>query len=105
MQDVQLGLHQLMTILLKTNGQYCNRQTIKILVDLLSLILLQTILDNLYFYYAPVTKVRGHYVLPLSFLPSHIKSLCNQLLLEFLSNQFETLQKCYQPTEDVHVTF
>ena len=34
-----------------------------------------------------------------------VASLCSQLLLEFSSNQFETLHKCYQPIEDVHVIF
>ena len=33
------------------------------------------------------------------------KSLCNQLLPEFSSNQFETLHRCYKHIEDVHVTF
>ena len=37
--------------------------------------------------------------------PSHLKSLCNQLLLKFLSSHFETLHTCYKPIEDVHVTF
>ena len=32
-------------------------------------------------------------------------SLCNQLLQEFSSNQFETLHSCYKHTENVHVTF
>ena len=31
-------------------------------------------------------------------------SLCNQLLPEFWSNQFETLHRCYKDIEDVHVT-
>ena len=34
-----------------------------------------------------------------------VASLCNQLLPEFSSNQFETLQRCYKHIEDVHVTF
>ena len=34
-----------------------------------------------------------------------VSSLCNQLLQEFSSNQFETLQGCYKHIEDVHVTF
>ena len=34
-----------------------------------------------------------------------IASLCNQLLPEFSSNQFQTLQRCYKHIEDVHVTF
>ena len=34
-----------------------------------------------------------------------VASLCNQLLLEFFSNQFETLDRCYKHIEDVHVTF
>ena len=59
-------------------------------------------------FYAPETIVRGHYVLPLSIClsvrPSHLKSLCNRLLLEFSSNQFETLHRYYQITEDVHAT-
>ena len=37
--------------------------------------------------------------------PTHLKSLCNQLLLECSSNQFETFHECYQPIEDVHVIF
>ena len=32
-------------------------------------------------------------------------SLCNQLLPEISSNQFETLQRCNEHTEDVHVSF
>ena len=31
--------------------------------------------------------------------------LCNQLLLGFSSNQFETMYRCYKYIEDVHVTF
>ena len=38
-------------------------------------------------------------------LPYGVASLCNQLLLEFSSNQFETLHRCYKHIEDVHVTF
>ena len=34
-----------------------------------------------------------------------VASLCNQLLSEFSSNQFETLDRCYKHIEDVHVTF
>ena len=34
-----------------------------------------------------------------------VASLCNQLLPEFASNQFETLYRCYKHIEDVHVTF
>ena len=34
-----------------------------------------------------------------------VASLCNQLLSEFSSNQFETLHRCYKHFEDVHVTF
>ena len=34
-----------------------------------------------------------------------VSSLCNQLLPEFSSNQFETLHRCYKHIEDVHVTF
>ena len=34
-----------------------------------------------------------------------VASLCNQHLPEFSSNQFETLQRCYKHSEDVHVTF
>ena len=37
-------------------------------------------------------------------LPFGVASLCNQLLLEFSSNQFETLYICYKHIEDVHVT-
>ena len=33
-----------------------------------------------------------------------VASLCNQLLPEFSSNQFETLHRCYKLIEDVHVT-
>ena len=33
-----------------------------------------------------------------------VASLCNQLLPEFSSNQFETLHRCYKHIEDVHVT-
>ena len=33
------------------------------------------------------------------------KYLCNQLLSEFSSNQFETLRIYYKHFEDVHVTF
>ena len=33
-----------------------------------------------------------------------VASLCNQLLAEFSSNQFETLHRCYKYNEDVHVT-
>ena len=34
-----------------------------------------------------------------------VASLCNQLLPEFSSNQFEILHRCYKHIEDVHVTF
>ena len=34
-----------------------------------------------------------------------VASLCHQLLPEFSSNQFETLHRCYNHIEDVHVTF
>ena len=34
-----------------------------------------------------------------------VASLCNQLLPEFSSNQFETLHRCYKHIEDVHVFF
>ena len=34
-----------------------------------------------------------------------VASLCNQLLSEFSSNQFETLHRCNKHIEDVHVTF
>ena len=34
-----------------------------------------------------------------------VASLCNQLLPEFSSNQFETINRCYKHIEDVHVTF
>ena len=34
-----------------------------------------------------------------------VASLCNQLLPEFSSNQFETFHICYNHIEDVHVTF
>ena len=34
-----------------------------------------------------------------------VASLCNQLLPEFSSNQFETFHRCYKHIEDVHVTF
>ena len=34
-----------------------------------------------------------------------VASLCNQLLPEFSSNQFETLQRCYKHIENAHVTF
>ena len=34
-----------------------------------------------------------------------VASLCNQLLPEFSSNQFETLHRCYKHIEDVHMTF
>ena len=37
-------------------------------------------------------------------LPYGVASLCNQLLPEFSSNQFETLHRCHKHTEDVHVT-
>ena len=33
-----------------------------------------------------------------------VESLCNQLLPEFSSNQFETFHRCYKHIEDVHVT-
>ena len=36
---------------------------------------------------------------------SHLKSLWNQLLLEYSSNQFKILHRFYQPIEDVHVTW
>ena len=32
-----------------------------------------------------------------------VASLCNQLLPEFSSNQFETLNRCYKHIEDVHM--
>ena len=38
-------------------------------------------------------------------LPFGAASLCNQLLPEFSSNQFETYHRCYKHIEDVHVTF
>ena len=34
-----------------------------------------------------------------------VASLCNQLLPEFSSNQFESFHRCYKHIEDVHVTF
>ena len=34
-----------------------------------------------------------------------VASLCNQLLPEFSSNQFETLHRCNKHIEDMHVTF
>ena len=34
-----------------------------------------------------------------------VASLCNQLLPECSSNQFETMHRCYKHIEDVHVTF
>ena len=34
-----------------------------------------------------------------------VASLCNQHLLEFSSNHFETLHRCYKHIEDKHVTF
>ena len=34
-----------------------------------------------------------------------VASLCNQLLPEYSSNQFETLHIFYKHIEDVHVTF
>ena len=34
-----------------------------------------------------------------------VASLCNQLLSGFLSNQFETLHRCYKHSEHVHMTF
>ena len=34
-----------------------------------------------------------------------VASLCNQLLPEFSSNQFETVHRSYKHIEDVHVTF
>ena len=33
-----------------------------------------------------------------------VASSCNQLLPEFSSSQFETVQRCHKHTEDVHVT-
>ena len=38
-------------------------------------------------------------------LPYGVASLCNQLLPEFSSNQFETSHRSYKHIEDVHVTF
>ena len=37
-------------------------------------------------------------------LQYRVASLCNQLLPEFSSNQFETVHRCYKHIEDVHVT-
>ena len=34
-----------------------------------------------------------------------VASLCMQLLPEFLSNQFETLRRCYKHIENMHMTF
>ena len=34
-----------------------------------------------------------------------VASLCNQVLSEFSSNQFETLHRCYKHIEKMHVTF
>ena len=34
-----------------------------------------------------------------------VASLCNQLLLEFSSNQFVTFHRCNKHIEDVHLTF
>ena len=34
-----------------------------------------------------------------------VANLCNQLLPEFSSNQFETFHRCYKHIEDVHVSF
>ena len=39
------------------------------------------------------------------FVRRALKSLYNQLLPECSSNQCETLLRCCQPVEDVHVTF
>ena len=41
-------------------------------------------------------QVRLHY---------KVASLCNQLLLEFSSNQFETFHRCYKHIEDVSCDF
>ena len=38
-------------------------------------------------------------------LEHRVASLCYQLLPQFLSNQFETLHRYYQPIEDMHMTF
>ena len=38
-------------------------------------------------------------------LQDGVASLCNQLLPEFSSNQFETMHRYYKNIEDVHVTF
>ena len=38
-------------------------------------------------------------------LQCRASSLCHQLLLEFSSNQFETLHRCYKHIECVDVTF
>ena len=38
-------------------------------------------------------------------LQCRVTSLCNQLLPEFSSNQFETSQRCYKHVEDVYLTF
>ena len=38
-------------------------------------------------------------------LQRKVASLCNQLLPEFSSNQFETVHRCYKHNEDVHMTF
>ena len=69
--------------------------------------------------YALVTIVRRHQDLPLSTRPSvcqsvclsirsshfTVKSLCNQLLLQFSVDVFETLHTCYGPNKAVHVSF
>ena len=34
-----------------------------------------------------------------------VASLCNQVLSEFSSNQYETLHRCYKHIEDMHVAF
>ena len=38
-------------------------------------------------------------------LQHRVASLCNQLLPEFSSNQFETFHRCYKHIEHVHVAF
>ena len=58
---------------------------------------LSSLLQHIKSFYAPVANVRGTLcftLVRLSVFPSHLKSLYNQFLLQFLSSWFKTLHKC-----------
>ena len=64
-------------------------------------------------FYAPVTIVRDIKICPClsvrlsvrPFIALYGMGLCNQFLHQFSMDLFETLQTCYEHSEDVHVGF